>query len=181
MPLANNDLLIVERGGVRYKMTSQQIGDFLGAVRDVNTATITTRDAGTWTPQEDLKIGDRVFVADATGDVTVDSGWAIYRVTGTGPYTFNKIQEQESMDIAISSSTNLSYQPSPGQGEVVSDTGSNAIIPLADGTNAGLMSPTAFNAVHSPASSALTASTNPITVNGSQEINFNISQLQDLP
>ena len=36
--------------------------------------------------------------------------------------------------------TNLDYIPSPTQGIVTSDTGSDATIPLADGTNAGLLS-----------------------------------------
>ena len=40
--------------------------------------------------------------------------------------------------------TNLSYTPSPTQGTVTSDTGTDATIPLADGTNAGLLKPTKF-------------------------------------
>jgi hypothetical protein len=35
--------------------------------------------------------------------------------------------------------TNLAYTPSPTQGTVTSDTGTDAIVPLADGTNAGLV------------------------------------------
>lgn len=37
--------------------------------------------------------------------------------------------------------TNLDYVPSSTQGVVTSDTGADAIIPLADGTNAGLFAP----------------------------------------
>lgn len=44
-----------------------------------------------------------------------------------------------------SGSTNLGYTPSPTQGVVTSDTGVDAILPLADGTNAGLLSPIQFN------------------------------------
>lgn len=40
--------------------------------------------------------------------------------------------------------TNLDYIPSPTQGIVTSDTGTDATIPLADGTNAGLLKPTKF-------------------------------------
>jgi len=40
-----------------------------------------------------------------------------------------------------SGSTNLGYTPSPTDGTVTSDTGSDATIPLADNTNAGLLSP----------------------------------------
>jgi hypothetical protein len=39
-------------------------------------------------------------------------------------------------------STNLGYTASPTNGTVTSDTGTNATIPLANGTNAGLLSPT---------------------------------------
>lgn len=38
--------------------------------------------------------------------------------------------------------TNLTYTPSPTQGTVVSDTGTDAIVPLVDSTNAGLFPPT---------------------------------------
>ena len=40
--------------------------------------------------------------------------------------------------------TNLDYIPSPTQGIVTSDTGSDATIPLADGTNAGLLEPSKY-------------------------------------
>ncbi len=42
------------------------------------------------------------------------------------------------------SDTNLSYISNPTQGTVISDTGTDAIIPLADGTNAGLLKPAKF-------------------------------------
>ena len=37
--------------------------------------------------------------------------------------------------------TNLAYPPSPTNGIVTSDTGTDATIPLADATNAGLLTP----------------------------------------
>ena len=40
--------------------------------------------------------------------------------------------------------TNLTYTPSPTNGIVVSDTGDDATIPLADATNAGLLKPAKF-------------------------------------
>ena len=40
--------------------------------------------------------------------------------------------------------TNLDYIPSPTQGIVTSDTGTDATIPLADGTNAGLLEPSKY-------------------------------------
>jgi hypothetical protein len=45
-------------------------------------------------------------------------------------------------DIGSGGATNLSYTPSPTNGTVTSDTGADATIPLADVTNAGLISPT---------------------------------------
>jgi hypothetical protein len=44
------------------------------------------------------------------------------------------------LDLGSDGITNLGYTASVSQGTVSSDTGSNAIIPLADATNAGLMS-----------------------------------------
>ena len=43
--------------------------------------------------------------------------------------------------------TDLSYTASPTNGIVTSDTGTDAAIPLADGTNAGLLSPTEKTAI----------------------------------
>ena len=44
------------------------------------------------------------------------------------------------IDLGSSGVTNLAYLAAVSQGTVSSDTGSNAVIPLADGTNAGLFS-----------------------------------------
>jgi len=54
-----------------------------------------------------LNVGDRVFVEDATDDITVRLGWANYRVETANPITYIKIQEQESMDFTIGGLTNL--------------------------------------------------------------------------
>lgn len=58
--------------------------------------------------------------------------------------------------------TNLSYTPSPTDGTVNSDTGTDATIPLADGTNAGLLSPAMKTKVDGIASGA-TANTGTVT------------------
>lgn len=54
---------------------------------------------------QELIVGDRVFVTDASDDTTVDADWAIYRVTavdangsGTG---WIKLSEKESLDLII--------------------------------------------------------------------------------
>lgn len=182
MALQATDLFIVQRGGVSYQMSANQIADFVGAVRDYTTATIATRDAGTLTPTGVLKIGDRVFVGDATADNTVTLGWAIYRVNSIGPIVFQKIQEQESMDMVISPGvTNLGYTAAPTNGTITNDNGDGVIIPLANATNAGLMPPAAFSAIHVAATAGLTPQTNPIVINGSQQVTFNITQLTALP
>ena len=176
MGLINSDLFMVERSGVQYKMTADAIADFVGAVRDYTTATITSRNLLTG-----LNVGDRVFVTDASGDATVTSGWAVYRVQSTGPIVYAKIQEQESMDLVISASTNLAYTPGAASGVVTSDTGTDATIPLADGTNAGLMPPAMFTASHAAATSGLTAGTNPVNITAGQVLTFGVTQLTALP
>jgi hypothetical protein len=45
---------------------------------------------------------------------------------------------------AIGGATNLGYTPSPTDGTVTSSTGTDATLPLADGTNAGLLKPAKF-------------------------------------
>lgn len=173
--LQNTDLFIVERAGVQYHMTADRIADFVGAVRDFTTANITSRDALT-----DLKVGDRVFVTDASSEADVDSGWAIYRLATIGPNTFEKIQEQESLDLMIVTEANLSVSTSPANIVINNDNGTSATIPLADSTNAGLMSPAAFDNIHVEVTTGLTSASNPIVVTG-QELNFSITQLTPLP
>lgn len=181
--LQNTDLFIVERAGVQYKMTADQIADFVGAVRDFTAVDIPARDAGTLVPSGNtVKTGDRIFVTDATGDPTVDTGWAVYRVVSTGPTVFEKIQEQESMDLVISAATNLGVTQTAASITITNDTGTDAVIPLADGTNAGLMSPTQFANQHVPAVTGLTTASNPINIVGAtQELTFGITQLTALP
>jgi len=177
MALQNTDLFIVERGGVQYKMSADEFADFVGAVRDHTVADIAERDA-----LPDLKAGDRVFVTDASSEADVDSGWAIYRVVSVSPNVFLKIQEQESMDVSVTSATNLSITRNAVSATIESDTGTNATIPSVDGTNAGLATPQMFNDSHPAASAGLTSAANPVVVNASnQEVTFNITQLDLLP
>lgn len=96
MALQASDIFIVQRGGTLYKLTATEIADFVGAIRDYTVSDIAARNALTG-----LEVGDRVFVVDAASDATVDAGWAIYRVQSTGPTVFFKIQEQEGMDLVV--------------------------------------------------------------------------------
>lgn len=122
MALANTDLFIVERGGVQYKMTANQIADFVGAIRDFTVADIPARNALTG-----LKVGDRVFVTNATADSTVVSGWAVYRVASIGPNVFQKIQEQESMDFVVTSHNPASAGLTPQANPIVVNAGTQEI------------------------------------------------------
>lgn len=177
MPLTQTDLFIVERGGVQYQMTADQIANFVGAVRDYTVADITARDALTG-----VNVGDRVFVTDASSEADVDSGWAVYRVQSTGPNTFAKIQEQEGLDVIAAGGTNLAYTPAPTQGTVTSSTGNDAVIPAVTGTNAGLATPQMLTDSHAPASTSGTTATNPITiVPSTQVLSFSLGSLTALP
>lgn len=189
MPLTNTDIFIVLRGGVQYKMTATQLREFVGATSDYNSATKTTLDAGTITDGESndiatelLNVGDRVFVGDASADPDVDSGWAVYRVMTLAPLVYEKIQEQESLDMVIDATTDLSLARDATSATVQSSSGTNAIIPLADSTNAGLMSPDALSKVHVHAIAAGTNQTNFISVDPvTQAINLDDTNILPLP
>ena len=192
MALQGSDYFIIERGGSVYHTLGSDILAYIQAnigTTQFEVANIATRNALTG-----LTIGDRVFVIDATGDATVTSGWAIYVWRGAA---FTKVAEQEGLDVVIGGA-NLSYTPSPTQGIVVSSTGDDAIIPAADGTNAGLMLPgqvtklshvTVTQAVdldaveaasHAAVTLAGSTNTNPLTRSG-QVLGFSISQLTAAP
>jgi len=82
-------------------VTKQQLDDSLSALGTVEheAADIAARDA---LLAADLSIGDNVFVTDASGDTTVDAGWALYRVTAVTPALgFLKIHEQEGLDVSV--------------------------------------------------------------------------------
>ena len=53
------------------------------------------------TKKSTLKDQQNIYVTDASGDATVNSGWAIYKFLET-PDTFIKVMEQESLDINLS-------------------------------------------------------------------------------
>lgn len=169
MALTSTDLFIVERGGVQYKMDADQLKTFVQA--NYIAADITARDALT------LDTGDEVYVVDASADGTVTAGGAKYIWDGSA---FIKMAEDESFDVAIAP-TDLAYTPSPTNGLVTSSTGTDATVPAVDATNAGLATPAMFTNSHVAASSALTAATNPVTVDGSQAVGFSITQLSALP
>jgi hypothetical protein len=193
MAIQSSDNFIIDRGGTPFRALASDIRDYideeLGAVAEYDVANIAARNALTG-----LNIGDRVFVVDATGDTTVTSGWAIYIWRGSA---FSKTAEEEGLDV-VAGGADLSYTASPTQGIVVSSSGTDATLPAANGTNAGLMVPSQFDklgnltitqavdldAVESTAHAAVTLSgtttTNPLTLSG-QAVGFSISQLSLAP
>lgn len=179
MSLQSADLFIVERAGVQYSMTANQISDFVGAVKDLTATNYDNMIIGTFVGGDVPKSGDRIFIPDASNDPTVDTGWAVYRYDGTG---YEKIQEQESMDLVVVANTNLGVSSTAASVTITNDNGTNAVIPLADSATAGLMSPTQFNNQHVPAVTGLTAASNPVVIDsGTQSLTFAITPLTPLP
>ena len=78
------------------KIPVEYVGDGTGGLRaDVTFATIAERDAANTSAYPK---GQTCFVIDATGDSSVEDGWAIYRWTGT---VWTKIMEGEAIDPSI--------------------------------------------------------------------------------
>lgn len=195
MPLQHTDLTAVSRGGQNYSMQASVLLDYIQSnigSNEIEVATIAARNALT---SADVSLGDRVRVLDATGDATVNTGWAIYSYTNPG---WLKIAEQEGIDVAGVAS-NLAYVASGAGGTVTNSNGSGFSLPLADGaTNAGLMTPAQFTKLsnitisgavnldtiatkaHDPVTLAGNATNNPLTLNG-QQLGFNIASLAVLP
>lgn len=192
MALQGSDNLMIERGGTLYRVLGSDILSYIQSnigTSEYYVADITARNALTG-----LSTGDRAFVVDATGDATVSSGWAIYQWHSSA---WTKVGEAEGLDM-VAGGADLSYTPSPTQGVVVSSSGTDATLPAANGTNAGLMVPSQFNklafititgavnldsvagASHAAVTLAGTTNTNPLTLSG-QTLGFSISQLSAAP
>lgn len=195
MAVQGSDSFMVSRGGTLYKVLASdilayaetQLGTSQYRVADI--AARNALDSG-------MSVGDRVMVDDASADVTVTSGWALYQWLSSG--VWRKIAEQESLDISVGGETNLAYSPGAANGVVTSDTGTDATIPAGDGTNAGLLVPAQFNklgfltvtdgtnldtirtASHAAVTLAGSANTNPLTLSG-QMLGFSIANLTSAP
>ena len=138
MALNGSDYFQISRAGTNYKVLGSDILAYIQGnigTSEYRVADIAARNA----LNAQLSAGDRIMVDDATGDATVAAGWALYMWLGSN--TWRKVAEQESIDITVGGATNLTYTAGATQGIVVSDTGSDAIIPGVDGVNAGLMLP----------------------------------------
>lgn len=192
MALQGSDYFLIERGSTVYNILGSDILAYVQAnvgTSEYDVADITARNA-----LSNLSTGDRVFVADASADATVTTGWAIYVWQGAA---FQKVAEEEGLDV-IAGGADLGYTAAPTQGTVTSSSGTNAILPLATGTNAGLLAPADFTklghvtvtgavnldslntASHAAATLGGTTNNNPLTLSG-QELGFSISQLTAAP
>ena len=101
---AANGVLVL---GSDNKIPSEYLAGLGSLTTDLSYDTIALRDAASTTG---LVTGNTCFVADATGDSTVTTGWAIYRWTSTA---WMKVMEQESMDISVSNAwADLTGKPS---------------------------------------------------------------------
>lgn len=195
MAVQGSDSFVISRGGTLYKTLASDILSYVESqigTSQYRVADIAARNALDGT----LSAGDRVMVDNATADPTVSTGWALYQWLSTG--TWRKIGEQESLDITVGGATNLGYSAGPTNGVVTSDTGTDATIPAADGTNAGLMVPSQFNklgfisvtqavdldamenASHAAVTLVGSPSTNPLTLSG-QTLGFSIANLTSAP
>jgi hypothetical protein len=195
MAVQGSDSFMISRGGVLYKTLASDILGYIQSqtgTSEYRVADITARNA----LDSGMSAGDRVMVDDATGDATVNSGWALYQWLSSG--VWRKIAEQESVDVSVGGATNLAYSPGATNGVVTSDTGTDATIPAANGTNAGLMVPAQFNklgfltvtgavnldtlasASHAAVTLTGSASTNPLTISG-QALGFSIANLTSAP
>lgn len=192
MALQGSDNLAIQRGGTMYRILGSDILDYVLA--NIGSSQYEVADIAARNALTGMTIGDRVFVVDASTDATVDAGWAIYTWRGAA---WTKVAEEEGLDV-VAGGANLSYTAAPTQGTVVSSSGTDAIIPAADGTNAGLMVPAQVTKVghlavtaatdldamrtasHAAATLAGTTNTNPLTISG-QVLGFSISQLTLAP
>lgn len=195
MAVQGSDSFVISRGGTLYKTLASDILAYVQSqtgTSEYRVADITARNA----LNSGMSVGDRVMVDDATADGTVTAGWALYQWLSSG--VWRKIAEQESLDITVGGATNLSYSESPTNGVVTSDTGTDATIPAADGTNAGLLTPSQFtklgyititqavdlDAIETASHAAVTltgsSSTNPLTLSG-QTLGFSIANLTSAP
>jgi hypothetical protein len=192
MALISTDKFAIERSGSLYSADMAGVLAYIQSnlgTSNYNVATITARNALTGLSQ-----GDTVYVVDATGDATVNGGWALYMWLGA---SFLKTMEQEGLDV-VSGGTDLSYTASSTNGTVVSTTGTDATIPAANSTNAGLLTPTQFDKIafmtisaatdidairtasHAAVTTAGNANNNPIVATG-QVLSFSISNLTAAP
>jgi hypothetical protein len=114
---------------------------------------------------------DFATAALATGNASIFSalsGKQASLVSGVNIKTINGAPVLGGGDLVVGGATNLTYAAGPASGLVVSDTGSDATIPAADGTNSGLMLPAQFTKLAGIVDPALALSA--VTYDGSNRV-----------
>lgn len=193
MALQGSDLFVISRAGTVYSLPGSAILAYMQAnlgTSEYEVANIAARNA-----LGALSVGDRVMVADATGDATVSTGWAIY--VYRGPATWTKVAEQEGLDVVVGG-TDLSIVVGASSININSSSGADVTVGAATASLAGLMLPAQFtklsyvtvtantdldairNASHAAVTLGGSASTNPLTLTG-QQIGFSIANLTAAP
>lgn len=110
-------------------------------VSSTTSSIVIADDAGAGSPGGIATYATQVELLAATEPPAGTMAYAI----DTENYWGRTASGWDQLDIAAGAgSTNLSYTASPTNGVVVSDTGTDATLTLAGGTNAGLMSPADF-------------------------------------
>lgn len=194
MALQGSDLFMISRAGTHYSLAGSEVLAYVRAnigTNEYRVADITARNA----LNSQMSLGDSVLVDDATGDATVNTGWAIYQWLASN--TWMKVGEQEGLDVSAGGA-NLAYTAGAGNGIVTSDSGSDATIPAVTASEAGLSLPahkakldfltvtagTDLDAMRTASHAAVTlagaANTNPLTLTG-QQIGLSIANLTAAP
>lgn len=99
-----------------------------------------------------LRTGDNIYIqqeddagsyllATLTADITDNTGWFTLDVSIDDSTILILDNKSIHVEFFFGGLTNLAYTVSPTDGTITNDSGTNAIIPLADGTNAGLITP----------------------------------------
>lgn len=114
-----------------------------------NDATVPLADgtnAGLLAPADFTKLGNQSGTNTGDQDLSVIVSDAVYGSGWNGDTTHapSKNAVYDKIETLGAGATNLGYTPSPTDGTVTSDTGNDATVPLADGTNAGLLKPADF-------------------------------------
>lgn len=128
-------------------------------------------DVAEWSAGVQGIIGDKVFSFKLNQAFLLEGAEIAYDVDRTTEINANPraLIDRGYADAHYSGgtgTTNLGYTPSPTNGIVTSDTGTDATITLADGTNAGLVSPS-MKSTWDGKQDILVSNTNIKTVNGS--------------
>lgn len=222
MTAQTGDFVPISRAGINYKVTAQDIAD-LGSTTVIDNLTSSSTTAALSANQGrslkalidglgDIRSAADITARDALADLSAndvvhvsddgDGKWARYFVIsttdGTGANsTFEKINDEDALNAGLGA-TNLGYTAAPTQGTVTNSSGTDAVIPAATGSDAGLILPAEKTKVghltvtaptdldnmrgdsHAAATTSGSATTNPIVVTG-QALSFSIENLATAP